>query len=84
MLYANSLRVGFQSLFWWKYCPGSLRRLREVWRVGTRFQSLFWWKYCPGSPAYEAGKLVTGTPEVSILVLVEVLPWGEHARPQAD
>ena len=36
------------------------------------FQSLFWWKYCPGIADGIAG---AGRIAVSILVLVEVLPW---------
>ena len=39
---------------------------------GLKFQSLFWWKYCPGSLTFcGVGKAHL----VSILVLVEVLPW---------
>ena len=61
----------FQSLFWWKYCPGN-NYLCGVVEYVTEFQSLFWWKYCPGSilrfPIQQGAK-------VSILVLVEVLPW---------
>ena len=37
----------FQSLFWWKYCPGIWQGL-NVADVEKMFQSLFWWKYCPG------------------------------------
>ena len=36
----------FQSLFWWKYCPG--QRGKGFRSTGWQFQSLFWWKYCPG------------------------------------
>ena len=60
----------FQSLFWWKYCPGQL--VQNLFRFGIVFQSLFWWKYCPGP------NLRGVWPKwalVSILVLVEVLPW---------
>ena len=39
--------IMFQSLFWWKYCPG-LAALVGVTSVTLSFQSLFWWKYCPG------------------------------------
>ncbi len=39
------------------------------------FQSLFWWKYCPGEP-HRAYAPPAGA-GVSILVLVEVLPWDE-------
>ena len=44
------------------------------------FQSLFWWKYCPGrgGPRHHGGLV-----EVSILVLVEVLPWGLIPLPSA-
>ena len=85
----------FQSLFWWKYCPGgggslpvaevhasfnpcsggsiALGEGREAgcWLMNW-FQSLFWWKYCPGT--YADFRLVRED-QVSILVLVEVLPW---------
>ena len=51
---SNSVTVPgpeFQSLFWWKYCPGADHASRSSCEGG--FQSLFWWKYCPGlsSPA---------------------------------
>ena len=54
---------------------------REVVRylaVRIRFQSLFWWKYCPGRTADNGA---TGSPlwSVSILVLVEVLPWASDS-----
>ena len=114
----------FQSLFWWKYCPGYRKRERPG--QGHRFQSLFWWKYCPGKThglvfvllhlgfnPCSGGSIALGSPlsisgcstlsfnpcsggsialglvylnrllshpEVSILVLVEVLPW-ELFRP---
>ncbi len=87
----------FQSLFWWKYCPGN-DCIHFQALFGSRFQSLFWWKYCPGSSPEEAfrwpyqgfnpcsgGSIALGIRErtcrptaryrVSILVLVEVLPW---------
>ena len=41
------------------------------------FQSLFWWKYCPGSTG-PGGE--DPNPPVSILVLVEVLPWVPRSR----
>ena len=37
----------FQSLFWWKYCPGA-NNSGPGYLVSAMFQSLFWWKYCPG------------------------------------
>ena len=43
-----------------------------------RFQSLFWWKYCPGGSTGPGGE--DPNPPVSILVLVEVLPWGSLGR----
>ena len=39
------------------------------------FQSLFWWKYCPGEKRKKALHPVR---VVSILVLVEVLPWARQ------
>ncbi len=45
----------------------------QVCLASMKFQSLFWWKYCPGM-----GFTITSMScvyEVSILVLVEVLPW---------
>ena len=93
--FLQSLR--FQSLFWWKYCPGPTA-LRgpptsapcfnpcsggsialgdldgdQSW-IYLVFQSLFWWKYCPG--VWPVGT-TWARPIVSILVLVEVLPWGK-------
>ena len=47
--------TAFQSLFWWKYCPG-LPCSRLPPQVGQEFQSLFWWKYCPGKDALWHGK----------------------------
>ena len=41
------------------------------------FQSLFWWKYCPGPIRFNFQ--VRGDVKVSILVLVEVLPWASSA-----
>ena len=65
--------VKFQSLFWWKYCPG-VGTTAVTW-VELTFQSLFWWKYCPGrAPTLWPG---VGGKYVSILVLVEVLPWAD-------
>ena len=60
----------FQSLFWWKYCPGTITAVSPG--VRLLFQSLFWWKYCPG---LEGRCKSRGQSQVSILVLVEVLPW---------
>ena len=66
----------FQSLFWWKYCPGTRRRDTTT-PKSIKFQSLFWWKYCPGGhTCLQLGVLQT----VSILVLVEVLPWDKSKR----
>ncbi len=92
-----SRTVEFQSLFWWKYCPGNMPSALGgttnicfnpcsggsialgvyPFRIRTQyprmFQSLFWWKYCPGQAnTFQAGEMS----KVSILVLVEVLPWG--------
>ena len=39
--------IEFQSLFWWKYCPGSFTKVTPPPSL-IKFQSLFWWKYCPG------------------------------------
>ena len=98
-------QVPFQSLFWWKYCPGpegckpglffSLKsfnpcsggsialgligRARQWLRFETLFQSLFWWKYCPGPGVVAGAPLIRIN--VSILVLVEVLPWGPMRLP---
>ncbi len=110
----------FQSLFWWKYCPGELICLFLVYYSAcfnpcsggsialggpqarrpspfSQFQSLFWWKYCPGVHTHllhwtpdlcfnpcSGGSIALGyipifyigrPISVSILVLVEVLPW---------
>ena len=62
----------FQSLFWWKYCPGCQPDHGRL-PVGPQFQSLFWWKYCPGRPREQTAQYPRHP--VSILVLVEVLPW---------
>ena len=73
------LQVGeFQSLFWWKYCPGGKYRW-TIFRHSDGFQSLFWWKYCPGTPQSRVGEWQLS--EVSILVLVEVLPWEMGVTP---
>ena len=118
--------TGFQSLFWWKYCPGRLQTWEDS--LATRmFQSLFWWKYCPGDGIEDScmfsmlpfqslfwwkycpgrtrcrrrrcrrgcfnpcsgGSIALGSVRhksrrgvhaVSILVLVEVLPWASVAE----
>ena len=92
--------VRFQSLFWWKYCPGNDLESAEK-AQSNGFQSLFWWKYCPGlsrgglmqlkrqcfnpcsGGSIALGSWLTPAPGcrtgVSILVLVEVLPW-VHGR----
>ena len=90
-------RCLFQSLFWWKYCPGLVTAVNRTTRfrfnpcsggsialgqkdanpavfLTQKFQSLFWWKYCPGVDRQGAA-VVTLRDAVSILVLVEVLPW---------
>ena len=53
---------------------GSIALGRDPLRCRHRavFQSLFWWKYCPGG---EDRNEWTDEKGVSILVLVEVLPW---------
>ena len=38
---------------------------------------MFWWKYCPGNIRLADYQMVFSHP-VSILVLVEVLPWGQR------
>ena len=43
----NSPFTLFQSLFWWKYCPGPGLSC-DIGNLLFLFQSLFWWKYCPG------------------------------------
>ena len=48
----------FQSLFWWKYCPGLVGTLTaKEWK---EFQSLFWWKYCPGKNAFKFPHQIAG------------------------
>ena len=91
----DSLTMSFQSLFWWKYCPGTGLRAMAM-QTPQKFQSLFWWKYCPGAMCQRChnrydlrfnpcsgGSIALGIScllrwqifLVSILVLVEVLPW---------
>ena len=41
--------------------------------MAFEFQSLFWWKYCPGRRLIRCVQALAVS--VSILVLVEVLPW---------
>ena len=71
-MFSASIPSRFQSLFWWKYCPGQDRDGFSHASL-PRFQSLFWWKYCPGLQLDLCGQFDAGF--VSILVLVEVLPW---------
>ena len=49
--YMGAVLNEFQSLFWWKYCPGYVGFALE--HDAAKFQSLFWWKYCPGASRSE-------------------------------
>ena len=61
----------FQSLFWWKYCPGMPQILLKLIMI-------ICFNPCSGG-SIALGDLTACTPYtlpgVSILVLVEVLPW---------
>ena len=66
----------FQSLFWWKYCPGFAGPHRRPAPVQVSIPC------SGGSIALGFGDFthLTLTVPVSILVLVEVLPWGQLER----
>ena len=71
--YGDTLIISFNPCFWWKYCPGPTGS-DAISSPYSLFQSLFWWKYCPGiGKRFPCARPHT---QVSILVLVEVLPWG--------
>ena len=68
----------FQSLFWWKYCPGDadlghIRMTYHVVSILVLVEVLPWGTFM--------GAIEKAGERVSILVLVEVLPW-ERVPPQ--
>ena len=76
LLSGGEMKILFQSLFWWKYCPGLDRS--GCWRRLPR----------TGFNPCSGGSIALGPPQpcawtpraqVSILVLVEVLPWVDRA-----
>ena len=69
---AESVVYLFQSLFWWKYCPGC--GYQGLWCRAVHVSILVLVEVLPwAEQKVELAGFVSD--QVSILVLVEVLPW---------